>query len=164
MALRQRAKQARATFLLSLDERWAELKEQRHQMFNFRRNMGDDVDRANPGVKDAAREMKLRTACKEKIEELRDDPDEIHLYQQFFNYLAFFETVGLMVRKRYVPLRDVVMLYKGPIFDIDIVFREHLEEWQQHGNVPKGLLENVLFLIKWTRRYDWLERNIMRWR
>ena len=133
-------------------------------MYKFRRKMGHDVDRANPGVKDAAREVKLRAACKEKIDALRADDKEVDLYEQFFTYLAFFETVGLMVRKRYVPLQDVVLLYKGPIFDIDIVFRHHLEEWQQHGNIPKGLLENVLFLIKWTRRYDWIERNIMRWR
>ncbi len=55
-------------------------------------------------------------------------------------------------------LRDIIGLYKGPILDMDIVFRLFIEEWQKHTHVPFGLFADLMYLMKRTRRRERQQR------
>jgi hypothetical protein len=102
-------------------------------------------------VKDAQR---LNTLCEEyrkRIEEMEKATDGESKLYSFYTYLNFFEVVGLMVRNRYIRLRDVYLLYKGPIIEIDHAFRLTILQWQQRFDQPEGLYENLLYLLRFAK-------------
>lgn len=161
IAIEQRTLQARATFLLHLYERWEGLEDQRKQVYETYRPMRNEVLRDHSDLEDKHRIAKLRSTCKNCVDEIKKDDED--KYHAFVAYLSFFETIGLFVRNGYVPLKDMLQLYKGPILEIDIMFRDHIEEWQKHANTPDGLFGNVLYLIKKTQRRERIREALFFW-
>lgn len=161
-ALRQRTRQARATFLLHLYERWEALEDPRRQTYVIYKTLRDEVLRDHSDLEDKHRIEKLRSTCKDRVQEIERSDQET--YHAFVAYLIFFETIGLFVRNDYVPLRDMLELYKGPILEIDIMFCDHINEWQKRANTPDGLLRNVLYLIRRTRRRERIREILLFWK
>ncbi|MGO9401296.1 MAG: hypothetical protein ACLP19_26160 [Xanthobacteraceae bacterium] len=81
--------------------------------------------------------------------ELREQKDP--LFSKFITYVSFFELLGMYVKNGYVPLRDVMQMYKGPILEIEIVWQRFSKTWEQEAHVPPGLFEHAIFLMKMTR-------------
>ena len=162
LALGHRVSQARATFLLQLDDRWEMYKEARKEMYDLYEPRKMEVLQKHVKLEDKHRMKELRAACKDLVVDVRKTAPPT--YDRFLEYLSFFETVGLVVRNGYVPLRDILQLYKGPILDIDIMFRLYIEEWQKDIDNPPGLYENVLYLTRKTRRREAIRKVIFFWR
>lgn len=152
ISLRQSASQARAGFLLRVHERWEAIEAARTKMGGTFNQIKSKVYSDQAHFADAQRQEMLRDECMKVVAETRKS--DIPTYQAFMEFLSFFEFVGLMVRQRYVSLCDVVLLYKGPILNADILFRRHIEERQKIAGTPKGLFENALLLMDRTRELD----------
>ena len=140
-ALKQRVYQARASFLLQLYEEWCKMEIIRFKIYRLREEISKEVLRDTSDYEDEHRMEQLRTRWKIHIDAVKkDDKDQ---YTQFLTYLCFFENVGLMVRRGYVPLSDIVQMYKGPILDVGNMFTLHIQDWQKRADVPDGLFENL---------------------
>ncbi len=112
-------------------------------------------------AKDADRLKALREEYKKQVEVLEKSADGDKKLHTFYTYLTFFELLGLMVRNRYVRLRDIYLLYKGPIIEVDHAFRLVIPQWQQRFDVPEGLYENLLYLVERVTKYE-RQDNLMR--
>ena len=162
IAFRQRVSQARATFLLQLFERWESLSEPRKKMHAKYEAIKKDFFKEQAEFQDQQVLENLRVECKIHVDRMRTKNKP--LYDQLIQSLGFFEVAGVMVRNHYIPLRIIIQLYKGPIYAVDVMFRLHIEEWQNRKGVPPGLFENLLYLIKRTRRRDRIKSAILFWK
>ncbi len=66
-------------------------------------------------------------------------------YRTMMRTLNFFETLGQLVKRRYVVLADIDGLFRGPILDAGVVCVSHIKDRQNERTV--ALYENALFLI-----------------
>ncbi|MCI0565103.1 MAG: hypothetical protein MN733_42090 [Nitrososphaera sp.] len=168
VSLRRSAKQSRATFFLSLNPLWTDLKDARNAVIDLTDTVIEQLTKSKTGQQvDKKRLGALRGEYKKQLGQIELMPDGAQQLLNFYSYLNFFEIVGLMVRKRYVQLRDIYLLYKGPIIEIDDAFSQMIPEWQGRFNAPDGLYGNLLYLIKRVRRYekiDDLHRSMKFWR
>jgi len=162
VALRQRVSQARANFLLQLFERWESLSEPRKKMNAKYDAIKKDFFKEQAEFQDQQVLKDLREECKLHVDRMRTKNKP--LYDQLIQYIGFFEAAGVMVRNRYIPLGIIIQLYKGPIFDVDVMFQLHIKEWQKRKGVPPGLFRNLLYLIKRTRRRDQIKSAILFWK
>ena len=98
----------------------------RNKIYWLREEISKEVLRDHSDYEDDHRMEQLRTRWKLHIDAIKkDDKDQ---YIQFLSYLCFFENLGLMVRRSYVPLRDIIQMYKGPILDVGIMFTLHIKD------------------------------------
>ena len=97
---KHRVSQARATFLLQLDDRWEMHREARKEMYGLYEPKKMEVFQKHVKLEDKHRMEKLRAACKELVVEVHKTAPPT--YDRFLEYLSFFETVGLVVRNGYV--------------------------------------------------------------
>ncbi|MCH8262618.1 MAG: hypothetical protein IIA77_06170 [Proteobacteria bacterium] len=148
--LLRNARQGHATFLLQLDARWENMEGHRKAVFELRNAHFKNVMSDHSSLSDCHRIKKLRDRYKEAIKDKADNDPET--FRKFIIYLGFFETVGLMVQKKYMPFNEVLRLYKGPILDIDLMFIDYIKDWQMHADVEEGLFENIIYLVKKVRR------------
>lgn len=162
IALHQRVSQARATFLLQLYERWESLSVPRKKLKTMYEAIKKEVLTEHADFKDDRRLKELRNECKCRVDQMAKE--ERDLYDELIQYIGFFEAVGVMVRNRFIPLRVITQLYKGPIFDVDVMFQLHIEEWQNRAGVPPGLFRYLFYLIKRTRRRDRIISAILFWK
>lgn len=141
------ARQARATFLLKLDQRWdgPVLAEARRLVYEIRDDVAKGVANKHPRLDDRARGTKISEGFAERLAALLEN--DVTKYLSIMHFCGFFETVGLMVRQGYVPIDDITHLFKGPILDVEKCFRAHIEQRQNETGVPKGLFENALDLV-----------------
>jgi hypothetical protein len=91
----------------------------------------------------------MREEFIERLTVLRKDNNV--KFGEYTSYVCFFELLGMYVKNGYVPLRDVIQVYKGPILNLDTSWREFIGTWEKRAHVPKGLLENAIFLMDMTR-------------
>ena len=162
MALRQRARQSRASLLLQLYERWEAISESRREVSKVYSEVVSETLQKNSDLEDKHRLEQLRKACKIRVDDTKKQNFE--LYLNFVSYLSFFETIGLFVRNRYVPFRDMLQMFKGPILNIDIIFSDHIADWQKHANVPDGLFANALYIARRARRRERIVRALKFWK
>ena len=88
----------------------------------------------------------------------KDSPDE---FVSLSEYWGFYETVGLMVRKKYIPFKDAYSLYKGPLVEIDRACTDFIGDWQSEAHIPSGLYENMLGLASRAARRDrWAQTRV----
>jgi hypothetical protein len=110
------------------------------------------VFKEHPDKKDAEQEKQLRIGYASYLKDLKDnDPVE---FTDLTEYWGFHETLGLMVRKRHIPFRDVYLLYKGPLVEIDRACPEFVKMWQGEAHMPAGLYENMLRLAQRAARRE----------
>lgn len=148
--LRQRTRQARATYTISLYELWIQISKQWSVFGANYGNIKNRVAAKYPTLDDQAKVEKIRIESKTILDDLMKT--NMNDYVMIMEILSFFETIGFLVRSRYVPLRDVYRLWKGPILDADRLASRHIAELQQKSNVHPGLLENFLYLVRRTKR------------
>lgn len=146
------ASHAKATFLLELDRRFEgpELQAARRTMHQMREHSATLASQQHPQGGDAQRLSFMRQRCTQTIEEMRrQDPRG---YSRLMRVLGFFETVGVMVKRNYIALDEIDRLFRGPILDIDMFFRDHIEQRGRETGVPDGLYEHALYLVSEVRR------------
>jgi len=146
LTLKARTSQARASFLLQLDIRWANLMEVRVKVRTLKEGVTKQVLSAGHRLDDDARDALLRKAFTQELNSMQKTSR--YDYEMYIPLWGFFEIVGLMVDRGYVPLKDVKGLLKGPIEDFDRMFSGHIAERQKEFGMPPGLLEHALSLTK----------------
>jgi hypothetical protein len=149
VALRRNSLQARATVLLNLHRSWEGLATDRHEFAEFMRVVKHDVLKRHAGLQEQHQVEHLRNEFLAKLVELREARDPKFL--QFVEYIAFFELLGMYVKNGYIPHRDAMQMYKGPILDVEIAWQRFAKRWEQEAHIPSGLFEHAIFLTKATR-------------
>ena len=137
---------SQASLLLELDARFdsAELREARNLLARMAETINQSVATKNPQAKDAA---KRQAVCREwQILLGAQRTEYVDSYQKLIGYMGFFETLGLMVKKKYVSRQNALDLFKGPLIDIGDRFRLHIEERCNEMGVSEGLFEHALKL------------------
>ena len=67
-------------------------------------------------------------------------------------FCGFFETVGLMVERGYMPIEEIDRLFRGPVLTVNSCFRIHIAECEKETGVPAGLYEHALSLADVVRQ------------
>jgi hypothetical protein len=150
IALRQNALQGRARLLMDVYKIWEGSAETRHNMFvlmgTVQKQMQDQSDAKLP-----AQGIELqRRLYHDELFRLR--ATDASKWSEYVNYVAFFEILGVYVRNGYLPLRDVMQVFKGPILLVDVAWRDVIQSWQREPGLAPGLLEHALFLMEITRQ------------
>jgi len=137
---------AKATFLLNLDQQWnsPEMIVSRQEFWTLREHIADVVATKYGGLADGARQTKISELFADELQALRKA--DLKQYLKIMRMCGFFETVGLVVDRGYVPMDDFKALYQGPIESIGTCFRLHIENRGKESGVPKGLFEHALSL------------------
>jgi hypothetical protein len=137
-----------ATLLLELDARWdsQELRDARKLFAKMGEDITKIVSNANPLANDGAKEALLRAEWTKVLRDMRTQSEAEYL--KLIGWCGFFETVGLMVKRRYISRSDIIDLFEGPLVDLDRTFRNHFEEREKEMGVPAGLFEHALLLSK----------------
>lgn len=91
----------------------------------------------------------MRAEFQRQLAVLRDGRDP--KFSEFIAYIAYFEILGMYVKNGYIPFRDIMQIYKGPILSIDIAWRNFIKDWEQEAHIPSGLLEHAVLLMKMAR-------------
>ena len=138
---------------MNLHKLWEDLADKRKAFTEFFITHRRDTVNKYPRLQEKHQTEHMRGEFKIQLANLRDKQDP--KFSDFISYLSFFEILGMYVRNGYVPLRDVMQIYKGPILSIDIAWREFIKEWEQEAHVPRGLLENAVFLMKMTNAREY---------
>lgn len=139
---------SQATLLLELDSRFdsQELRDARNLFATMREDITKIVSGKHPLSSDDAKRTLCAEQWREILGKMRTEDEERYL--KLIGWCGFFETVGMMVKKRYIAKKDVLDLFKGPLVDLDQAFRLHIEERSNETGVPKGLFEHALNLSK----------------
>ena len=152
IALWQKTNQARASFMLQLDDHWEEIRESRTlldtELNKVKKSLPKDVN----DLEDKFRILEIKKRCLKHIKKLRKDRyDDFRVMLQ---YLDFFESMGLMVRRGYIPISDMISLLRGSLDQVDLMFGGFIPEWQKEMGLKDGLYEHAWFLIRWSQRFD----------
>jgi len=157
VALRRQSFQVRASLLLNVYERWEGLAEARGAFTLFYQSVGKAVRKAHSNLQNEAQIPHLRAEFVRQLADLKArDAKE---FSQFVAFVSFFELLGMYVKKRYLPLCDIVDMYKGPILEIELSFRDFVPVWQSEAHVSNGLFVNALYLMRrvsFCDRHPWL--------
>lgn len=149
VSLRRNTLQNRATLLLAIHKRWDDLEDQRHAFHDFYQTVRREVLKEHSGLQEKHQVDRMRKEFTTRLRELREQRDKV-----FLNIIAlvnFFELIGMYVRNRYIPMRDIMQVYKGPILTLDIVCRNFIKVWEEDAQTEKGLLEFNVYLMDVTR-------------
>lgn len=152
LSLRRQSLQSRATLHLSVYERWERLEEARKIVSQMNFEVRGEVSRNHGNLKAEIQIPELRRRYLKKLLDIRQSKTDE--FQSLVDYMSFFEVMGLYVRKGYLPVSDVRLLYKGPILDLDLATREFIASWQGEAHKADGLLENALFLMTVIRERE----------
>lgn len=144
--------QSCAAFLMGLDDRWhsAGLLKARTMIAKFRDEIIDSISSQHPRLDDKRRKDQIGKAFAVKLADLRENA--IGDYVTIMEYCGFLETVGLMVKRKYVDIEDIDSLFRGPILGIEFYFSTHIADRQKETGVPTGLYENALFLAEQVKK------------
>ena len=146
LEIRNRSRQARASFLLEHHVQWLSLTESRNAFNTLKKEVSGDVEKEYPALKEAALEDKKRDAFEPKLNEIFEDDQP--RYRLLLQTIGFFENLGYMVKRNYIPEADAIALYRGPIADMGVVVARHIAWRQNAANIPPGLYENLLYLVR----------------
>ncbi len=150
--LRKSVKQSRATFLLELETKWDRIEEGRKEFRKMRDVVHVQVIGNHADKKNVEQEKELRGSYASYLTELQDK--EPALFALITEYWGFYEMLGLMIRKQYIPFDDAYLLYKGPLIDVDQACSQFIRDWEMKAHVHSGLYENMLRISKRaTARY-----------
>jgi hypothetical protein len=151
-AQRQEYKLARAQFLLELDKKWdsTEMWEARTVFTQMVADTTSLVGRQNPMAREEERHTECQRVFAETLATMRTN--NYRDYRMLLRMCGFFETAGLMVKKRYASPNDIMALFRGPIIEIDMCFRKHIDDRAREMGVPNGLFENALFLCDLAKK------------
>lgn len=144
-----------AAFLLELDKAFLSVREGRLQAARFMGDVMIEVDREYAGASQASRTESLKRVARDRLHRMMLEQSDEYVFLN--EYLGLFETLGLVVKNGYVPVRDVVGLHRTTILNLEIYFKEHIEDLQKTANAP-GLYEHLLYLVERAKLYDRAEQ------
>lgn len=152
ISLRRQSLQHRAVLLLNIYTHWKDLSKERENFAKEYRDCQKSVVDEHKTLKQEKQLEHIASRCHEMLARLRDADDP--KFKDFVAYITFFEILGGYVRNGYLPMRDILQLYKGPILDLEVASRSFIEAWQQKAHMPPGLLEHALYLMRRVRAYE----------
>jgi hypothetical protein len=151
MSLQESARTRKAGLLLQLDDRFEadSMKEARTLMRTTQDAVKSAVTQANLHATDEAKEEPMRAEWGKQLSAMRASNQQD--YMKLLAYVGFFETVGRMVKLKYVSLEDIVSLFEEPILNMERAFRQHAADRIALG-APKGLFENAFHLADLSKK------------
>ena len=145
VALRRQSLQSRAALHLSLYQQWEAQAENRKSYSIMMADVKAKVSKKSHGKNPEQQIENIRIKCKETMLQLKsEDADQ---FSNFVKYTSFFEVVGHYVIAGYLPLKDVISLYKGPILELELASRDFILDWQTDALMAPGLLGNARYLM-----------------
>jgi len=159
VSLRRNSLQNRATLLLNLYKSWNDLAQPRDDFSQFYQTIQQRVIQQNSNLQEKYQRDQMRIEFEKELTSLRDNDNT--KFSKYYEYLIFFELLGVYVRNGYIPVRDVIQIYDVPIRSIDIAWRRFIAAWERQIQVPSGLMEHAIFLMDMTRTRS--ERPIYYW-
>ena len=143
IALRRNSLQNRATLLLNLYKTWDDLGDKRHSFASFFETTRLNIVKDHAGLQEEHQIEHMRNAFQKQLDDLRKGQDP--KFSQFTAYVSFFEVLGMYVKNGYVPLRDVMQVYKGPVLAVDIVWRNYIKGWKKEHTFHPGYWKTLFF-------------------
>jgi hypothetical protein len=147
----QRLHIANGTLLMELDKRFdsKDLIDARRIFVDMRERIKKEVAANNLKANEEYRAEKIAEVWTVELERLRADTDDDEdKYSELMSLAGFFETVGVMVKRKYISEQDAIGLFKGPLITFGRNFRKHIELRQKETGMPPGLLEHALYLYE----------------
>jgi hypothetical protein len=143
----------RATFLLELDKRWesADMQEARDLFVTISGAISKDVEARNPGIAPETKQDLIAEQWKRTLADLLKT--DTKKYMKLFYICGLFETIGKLVKNKYLSLEDISDLFSGPIEQIGRRFGPHISDREKEG-MRKGLYEHALYLYDEIIRQD----------
>jgi len=145
--------------LLSLYERWNELDPSKKEFTALYKEVRDKVRAAHGGLQEKHQIEHLKSAALDTLTAIQA-LDSVR-FREIMSLLNFFEMLGTYTKNNYLPIRDVIQLYKGPILEAEIVCTAFIAQWQKDAHMPPGLFQHALYLMKRTKRRE--ECPYLRW-
>lgn len=144
--IEQTLKLSQASFLFNLDQKWdsPEMLESRKIFRNLHSDLTALVASKYPLLDDAHKVVKLGEELVATLDQMRQQ--DLNNYATVMRVCGFFETVGLMVERGYIPLDEIDGMLRGPILQIKTCFGPHIRVRQNETGVPAGLYEHALQL------------------
>ena len=118
--------QAYAAVLLELDRRFEspDMVETRKAFVELWENTERDIAADHPRLDDAARRKKIQLQCAEVLKTIREK--DLDRYLVLLRFVGFFETVGVMIKHGFVPVKIIADLYSGPIERMETPYGAHV--------------------------------------
>jgi hypothetical protein len=165
LSFRKSVYQSRATTLLAIQKQSDELGDSARAVATLRNEMIlFQLEKQQSGMSAEEALQAMRAECNTRLKGIQIDSNQLDLYRHYMRYIGFFEKAGLMVRYRYIPLRDLVALYKGPILEVQNLFGDHIQDLQKDQPQSTGIFENALWLEDQVVRYDRAPSDAKLWR
>lgn len=144
---------SRAMLLLSFEEKWnsVKMREARKWYVEKLSAIECDVHKTFSNLNDSEIERQKGDKFFALMKDLREN-EQFGAYANLMEIINFFELLGLLVKKNYVPLVDVYDLFGGPILHVGVYFVPHIQERRKERGVPSGLYANALYLVSEIRK------------
>jgi hypothetical protein len=136
---------------MELDHRFdsKDLVKARRIFIEMRERITKDVAASNLVANEKYRTEKIAEAWTIELYRLMADRnDDEDKYGELMSLAGFFETIGVMVKNKYVSEQDAIGLFKGPLITFGRGFTKHIELRQKEAGMPSGLLEHALYLYE----------------
>jgi hypothetical protein len=147
------ANQAQATLLLNLVDKWnSEEMLASRRLFRARHSeLKQLINDQHRSLNDQECTMKVNESFNSLFENLYVN-DLLGDYIILMRMMGFFETVGLLVRQKYISIGDVDGLFRGPILQSVAAFELHIKSRQNEKGAPPGLCEKRPFPLSRDRK------------
>lgn len=159
VALRRQSLQHRAALLHQIYERWIALADNRNAFSAFFWKTVKRLRQKHSNLKSIAALPHIREDFCKQLKTLKTR--DVREFKKYVEFVSFFELLGVYVRNGYLPICDIIDVYKGPVLDADLAFREFIDFWQDEEDVPEGLLKNAVYLMNRVR--FWNEHPRLYW-
>lgn len=143
---------AKATTLLELDQTFQNqiFTDARGKLSNMLKEIEESLKKAKPHQTAEQLTDGVRNECFTRLSKMREENfDE---YQTIFKIAEFFETVGLFVKRGYVPIEDIAELYGGGIIRAFNAFEIRIKKIWEDPTVPSGYLEHFKYLAEEVKK------------
>ena len=150
-SLKAQLMQSNASFLLQLSIRFNEMDIARNTVGDLKRLIMHKIKEEHGDLDDESKSAELRTFYCSEMRKIRDGKHHkygVDDYKEIIKLCSFFEIVGLMTKKKYVSIDDIIEWIRGPIEDFEIMFSHHIAEREKEFGTPPGLFGNALWLAK----------------
>lgn len=94
---------------------------------------------------------KISEKCHQELNNMRKIDDE--KYHVIFRNCEFFETVGIMVKQRYVDLEDIISRFEVGIERVYTCFNYHLEERRKESWASQLFFKHIKELFDKVKHY-----------
>jgi membrane protein implicated in regulation of membrane protease activity len=114
-----------------------------------------NVSKSYPTFGEEAKHRKISEEFHSKLQDCRfgKNTDEHSKYHELMRNCDFFETVGVMVDKRYIDIEDVASRFEIAITRVHQCFQYHIEQRRIEMWASRKLFQHIEPLYKRTKEY-----------